>query len=351
MGGIADVLTAAQSHERSALMQRGLMFEIVNSDLFGESSRQMADILRASVLRLPTTVIDGLRVDIEPLEHPWNTAYAPRVSSAAIDHVRDIVTYALYDDGGRAIITGDGLANLSDNFLAGFHLAIACALGQPVGQNGAKETLVEVRAFHAPGTPGVRGYQDNDRMLLHSDAADFSGLMCLSQGDSGGTSLFASALDIHDILAEEAPELIGYYYNNWWWNVGALGFPGVERPISMPIFSVRRGRLSCRYSSSLLRGGAIAAGESLTDAQVRALDLFEEVALRDGVVTRYRLSRGESVWMNNQTLLHGRDAFRDDDGTDRTRRLLRAWSRSASARQRWPRVAAFDDQLFQGLRA
>ena len=308
------------------------------------------EILRGSVLQLPTTVIDRLRFDIEPLEYPWETAHAPRHSSAAIDQVRNLVADALDADGGLAIVTGHGLADLSDNVLAGFHLAIAEALGEPVGQNGANETLAEVRASHTEGAPGARGYENNDSMLPHSDAADFAGIMCLAQAETGGTSLFASALDIHDILAEEAPELLHHYYRDWVWNVGALGFPGVERPFRLPIFSVSRGRLSCRYSPSLLRGGAIASNETLTDAQVRALDLFEEVALRDDVVARYRLTRGESVWMNNQTLLHGRDAFCDGDGADRARRLLRAWSRSTSARQRWPRVARFDDHLFRGLR-
>lgn len=302
--------------------------------------------LRGEVLRLPTTVIDDLRLDIEPLGHSWMTAHRPRESSPVIDHICDLVAGSL-DADGLAILTGDGLSGFSDNVLAGFHLAIAEGLGNPVGQSGSNETLVEVYASRAPAEL-VRGYQDNDSMLLHSDAADFSGLMCLSQADSGGTSLFASTLDIHDILAEETPDLLPHYYRDWFWNVGALRFPDVERPIRLPIFSVWRGRLSCRYCSSLLRTGTVAAGETLTDVQIRALDRFEEVALRDDVVVRHRLIRGESVWMNNQTLLHGRDAFRDS--TDCTRRLLRAWSRSSSAHQRWLRIARFDDYLFHGLK-
>lgn len=321
------------------------------ADVAGRRCDGWPDSLRGSALRLSATVINELRREINPLEYPCRTRHAPRISSATVDHVRDLVTAVRDDDGGLAIVTGDELASLSDNDLAGFHLVIAAALGEPVGQNAANEILVEVHASQVAGTPGVRGYQDNDGMLLHSDAADFSGLMCLSQADAGGTSLFANALDIHDILAEEAPELLPHYYRAWSWNVGALGFPYVDRPIRLPIFSVYRGRLSCRYSSSLLRGGAAAAGETLADAQVRALDLFEEVALRDGVVARHRLTRGESVWMNNQRLLHGRDAFSDGAASDRERRLLRAWSRSASAGKRWPRVTRFDDYVFHGLGA
>lgn len=304
--------------------------------------------LQGEVLRFPMTVINNLRLDIETLRYSRGTAHLPHGTSAVMDHVRNLVASALEADG-LAILVGDGLSSFSDNALAGFHLAIAEGLGNLVGQNSSNETLVQVSAPLASGKIGVRGYQDNDGMLLHSDAADFSGLMCISQAGNGGTSLFASALDIHDILAQEAPDLLPFYYCDWFWNVGALGFPGVDYPIKLPIFSVWRGRLSCRYSSSLLRDGAAAAGETLTDVQVRALDLFEKVALQDGVVVKYRLTRGESVWMNNQIFLHGRDAFQDD--TSCMRRLIRAWSRSSSAHQRWPRIARFDDYLFHGLRS
>lgn len=305
------------------------------------------NILCGSLVKIPTNIINNLRLNIEPLKQPWSTAHAPRVFPDIIEEVRELVGSMLNTDGGLAILTGDGLAGLSDGVLACFHLAMAGTLGELTAQNAANETLVEVYASHTTGTPGARGYQDNDRMLLHSDAADFSGLMCLAQADGGGLSLFSSALDVHDILADEAPELLAHYYHDWSWNVGALGFPGVNRPIRLPVFSVCRGRLSCRYSSSLLRGGAVAAGEVLTAAQVRALDLFDEVAMRKGVVMRYRLSRGESVWMNNQTLLHGRDAFHNSEKC--ARRLLRAWTRSTAAHQRWSRVAKFDDKLFHGL--
>lgn len=306
--------------------------------------------LRDSLLRLPRTLIHYLRAEIAPLEPPWGRVTSPSVTSAAIEHVRDLVTAALRSGGGLAILVGEGLDQFSDGELAGFHLAVTRSIGEPVGQNAAHETLVEVQASVRGGATGSRGYLDRDRMLLHSDAADFAGLMCLSQADVGGASLFASAIDIHDVLADEAPELLHLYYREWHWAVGALGLPEVERTIRLPIFSSHRGTLSCRYSPSLLRDGATASGEELTVEQHRALNAFEEVALRRGVTARYRLRRGESAWMNNQTLLHGREAFQDGVRADLPRRLLRAWSRIEDARTLWPRVARFDDYLFRGMR-
>jgi hypothetical protein len=307
------------------------------------------EIFQKSVLRLPRALVEKANDELEPLAPPWVHEHVPRLRSVAVSQISDFVARSLAAEGGLCIVSGDGLAALSDDTLACLHLSVAGALGKPVGQNRAGEKLVVVHASQGPGAPGLRGYQSNDNMRPHSDAGDFVGLMCLSQAGAGGTSLFASALEIHDHLSLEAPELLPEYYRDWYWNVGALGFPGVNKPYKSPIFSVCRGRLSCRFGSSLLRDGATAAGETLTDAQVAALDLFEEVALRDGVVARYKLTRGEFVWMNNQRLLHGRDAFSESERTDGKRRLLRAWSRSVTAHKLWPRFAEFDDHLFHAL--
>lgn len=305
--------------------------------------------LEGSFLRLPTTLTDHFHRHFSPRSRPRGVVSASGEYSAAINNLGDLIATRVHAGGGLAIVTGDGLANMSDDALAGLHISLARSLGELVGQTGCNETLVEVmsRTTAAPR----RGYQDNDGMLLHSDASDFSGLLCLSQGVTGGASLFASAGSIHDVLAREVPDLLGLYYRDWSWNVGALGFRDVPPHLPLPIFSLHRGRLSCRYSPSLLRGGALAVGKALTEEQSRALDRFEAVALREGLVARYRLARGESAWMNNQTLLHGRDAFRDGETANQTRRLLRVWSRSGQAHRLWPRVANFDDQLFRGLRA
>jgi alpha-ketoglutarate-dependent taurine dioxygenase len=75
----------------------------------------------------------------------------------------------------------------------------------------------------------------------------------------------------------------------------------------------------------LLRQGAARAGSQLTAEQIAALDRFEEVARRPELQLTYRLNRGESMWLNNYTVLHAREAFADQADGDQVRHLLRTW--------------------------
>jgi Taurine catabolism dioxygenase TauD, TfdA family len=226
---------------------------------------------------------------------------------------------------GLAILVGAGLENLSDDQLTAMLYGLSLILGRPVKQNHAGEYVVWVRDERPADPESVRGYLTKDRMLLHTDAADLAGLVCLGQAAFGGASLFASAAAVHDVLAEEAPEVLHEYYRLWDWYVGMQRMPGAPLVLSSPIFSFYAGELSCRYGSYILRKGASSAGGELTAGQLKALDLFEEVTQRPELVLRHTLRRGELVWMNNYRVLHGREDFKDEPGAGRARLLRRVW--------------------------
>lgn len=303
--------------------------------------------LHGSFIEVSADIVAAIHAFIDQDEQHTNSKFG--IPMALISTVCKRIRALLHGPGGLAILTGAGLSGLTDTGLSRLHLAIADSLGEVVPQDANRQTLVEVSARGHRGSAQARGYQDRAKMLMHTDAGDFSGLVCLSPAVDGGSNLFTNALDIHDHLAQEAPEILALLFGEWHWNVGVLGFPGVNAAFRLPIFSVHGGRLSCRYSSSLLWQGAAAVDEELTDAQQQALDLFENVALREDIVLRHRLSRGEFAWMNNQTVLHGREQFYDHEETHQRRRLLRTWSRSVTSQRSWPRIAAFDDYLFHRL--
>jgi hypothetical protein len=193
-----------------------------------------------------------------------------------------------------------------------------------MSQNPAGDRVVSVRD-EQPSDPGARGYRTNKRLLMHTDAADVAGLLCLSPGSAGGSNTFASAETIHDVLIDESPELVPEYYRRWEWDLRGLQRSGERPTLSAPVYSYYGGRLRCRYASPLLRNGAARAGTELSPAQVQALDRFEEVAHRPALHVRHTLRRGESMWMDNYLVLHGREPFDDDAGRGRVRHLLRTW--------------------------
>ncbi|MEH0972293.1 TauD/TfdA family dioxygenase [Micromonospora sp. CPCC 205546] len=225
---------------------------------------------------------------------------------------------------GMAVVTGAGLADLTDGQLRYLLYGLSLVLGRPMAQNPAGERVVSVLDEH-PGDAQARGYRTNKALLMHTDAADIAGLLCLQQGSSGGSNAFASAESVHDVLVNEVPELVHEYYRLWEWDVRGQQRPGTGPTLSSPVFSYYAGRLRCRYASVLLRQGAARAGGRLTAEQVAALDRFEEVARRPELQLTYRLSRGESMWLNNYTILHAREAFADEAVSGQVRHLLRTW--------------------------
>jgi hypothetical protein len=263
-----------------------------------------------------------------------------------LDDIAAVILEKTQSHPGLAILVGEGLDELTDGQLTAMLYGLSLILGRPIAQNLAGERLVPIRDERPADTQNARGYITKDRMLLHTDASDLAGFVCLSQAASGGANLFASAAAVHDVLTNEAPELLHEYYRLWNWNVGGLQIPGSPLTVSSPIFSFYAGELSCRYGSSMLRKGASGAGGHLTAEQVRALDLFEEVVQRPEVVLRHALRRGESVWMNNYRVLHGRDAFEDGLSVNQVRLLLRVWVWLDSRPVLAPAFASFDYQIF-----
>jgi hypothetical protein len=287
--------------------------------------------LEASGAHLVTLESDQVEYLAKKLPDQFGT---PRSEDDALRY-RDEAVLLLGDLAGRildrtlhgpglAIVTGDGLEQLSDARLGAMLYGLSLVLGRPMAQNPAGDRIVSVRDEH-PDDPNTRGYRTNKPLLMHTDAADVAGLLCLSQGRAGGSNMFTSAETLHDTLSDEAPDLLAAYYRPWRWSLGGLQREGIEPTLSQPIYSYYAGRLRCRYASALLRQGAERAGRSLTAEEVAALDRFEEAAHRPGLQLRYTLRRGESMWLDNYLVLHGREGFTDAAGPGPVRHLLRTW--------------------------
>jgi hypothetical protein len=245
-------------------------------------------------------------------------------ATAQLDALAARIAGQVTDGCGLAIVTGADLADLTDGQLRYLLYGLSLVLGHPMAQNAGGERIVSVLDDRAADAQ-ARGYRTNKALLMHTDAADIAGLLCLQQGSSGGGNAFVSAETVHDVLVDEAPELVHQYYRLWEWEVRGQQRPGAPQTLSSPIFSYYAGRLRCRYASVLLRQGASRAGGQLTAEQIGALNRFEEIARRPELQLTYRLERGESVWLNNYTVLHARDAFVDEDGSGQIRHLLRTW--------------------------
>lgn len=296
-----------------------------------DTRRWTGESLRADGSYLVAVTLD----EVEQLAKELPAQFEAPRDEAGVDRIRPDATAVLgplaaridrrVSDGcGLAIVTGEGLAELTDGQLHYLVYGLSLVLGRPMAQNPAGERVVSV-LDECPADAQARGYRTNKALLMHTDAADIAGLLCLQQGASGGGNAFASAETVHDVLVDEVPELVHEYYRLWEWDVRGQQRPGARPTLSSPVFSYYAGRLRCRYASVLLRQGAARTGGALSDEQVAALDRFEETARRPELQLTYRLARGESMWLNNYTILHAREAFADEASSGQVRHLLRTW--------------------------
>lgn len=204
---------------------------------------------------------------------------------------------------------------------------IGTHIGLPARQNIEGDLMGHVRdAGKAYGEAGVRGYQSNAHLPFHSDLSDVVGLCCLRQAKSGGASSVVSAVTIHNEMSRRAPELLEPLYN---------GFHFVKRHAELqenpytderiPVFARSGDKLYCRYLRVRIDKAADRGGFSLSDDEIAALDLFDEIAHDPRMHYDMYLQPGDMQFCNNYVVLHSRTGFEDWPQSDRKRHMLRLW--------------------------
>jgi hypothetical protein len=231
--------------------------------------------------------------------------------------------------GGRGFVLLKGLPfdgwSVDEARLATW--AIANAIGIPVSQTARGARLVDVMdTSRKEATP--RQFSTSQELRLHTDpASDLIGLACVRPAASGGDSVLASSVSVHDAMLRQRPDLVAALYEGFHWHRFGEGRP-VDGPFSearVPVFSRREGRLSCRYVRTPIVAGQKDAGQPLTPLQVEALDLFDKFASSPELRVSFRMEPGDIVLVNNLTVMHARTQFVDHEPPAEPRRLFRLW--------------------------
>ncbi len=235
-----------------------------------------------------------------------------------------------YDDvragRGFVLLRGlpvDGLA--AEEFIAAAW-GVGTYFGEPLSQNAQGELIGHViDASKEDTTP--RMYRSNLELRLHNDITAMLSLACWHKSQSGGATILASAVTIHDEIKRRAPHLLEPLYRGFFYH--RLGEEGADEapvtPYRMPVFTVRDGQLSCRYQRAGIAAGHQAAGVPLTENELAALDMFDTVAKEPENRLSFYLERGDMIVINNYTMLHARTKFEEFPEPERRRHLVRLW--------------------------
>jgi hypothetical protein len=198
--------------------------------------------------------------------------------------------------------------------------------GRMLSQNASGELITEVVDATA-NDPTPRMYRSNVELRLHTDITDMLSLACWYKAATGGRSTIGSGIAIHDEIARRDPRALELLYGGYYYHLlgeEADGAPPVT-PYRVPVFACVDGQVSVHYQRTGIAAGHRANGVPLSDADIRALDLFDEVARMPEFRLEFDLERGDMLVINNYTVMHARGGFTNFPEPERIRRFIRLW--------------------------
>jgi hypothetical protein len=175
--------------------------------------------------------------------------------------------------------------------------------------------------------PNERAYRNSLALPFHTDSADIVTMLSLQKAQSGGLSIFSSALAVHNEILRARPDLLeplfrGYKYHQF--GEHAKGGAAVTEGL-VPVLSTQDGQVSARIVPEYIDMAEAELGQPLSKLDRAALNFFLETAEREDMRLELMLDAGDLLLFNNRTLLHSRTAFYDHDDPARKRHLIRLW--------------------------
>ncbi len=207
-------------------------------------------------------------------------------------------------------------------------------LGVPFEQNIQGTLLYDVRDTGQDVSYGARFSVTNAESTFHTDNSfgpsilDYVGLLCIRTAKQGGRSQVVSGVTVHRELRDHYPEELAILYQPVHFDRRG-GFREGEAPtVAKPVITWDGREPVFRYLRYWIEAGHQKAGEPLTAAQVRALDVLDRVAGRPEMRVEFDLRPGQMFFINNRWILHNRTAFEDFSEPAQRRHLVRLWLRN-----------------------
>ncbi len=247
------------------------------------------------------------------------------------DVLRD-VRRELIDGRGMVMLRGFPIDRLDRLGQAVAYMGMGDYLGRATSQNAAGHLIGHVKDTGANyADANVRSYQTRAGLVLHSDSCTYVGLLCLHTAKSGGESMVASSVTVHNRMLERWPGLVEELTKDFYRSrVGEIN-PGEEPFYKLPIFTFYEGYFSAIGAGAFIdKAQALPGVPPLTAVQKEAIRLYRETALEFSVDIPFL--PGDVQFLNNCVTLHARRSYDDWPEPERKRHLLRLWLSDPEAR-------------------
>ncbi len=229
---------------------------------------------------------------------------------------------------GLLMLRGFPVERIDADDLRLMFLGLGSHIGRPTSQSAMGDLVGDVTNI-GDDDRNERAYRSRRELKLHTDRCDHIGMLCLRPAISGGVSGYASALAIHNEMLATRPDLLPYLYRGYFhhrFGEQPPGEPVITRE-RIPLISVTDGVPSVILIRGYIDLAADEGHVTLSDAEVEALDVFEDIGNRPEFRFDMVMQRGEATFTNNCAVLHTRTAFEDSDDPALKRRLFRLWLR------------------------
>ncbi|MDE2463857.1 MAG: TauD/TfdA family dioxygenase [Alphaproteobacteria bacterium] len=268
-------------------------------------------------------------LDLEQVDFPLPT----------LAHRLTTIERELIDGRGFVRIRGLPVERYSDDDLTLLYWGIGLHLGEPWPQNKHGHLMGDVTdQGKSLSDPTFRGNELGQVALdYHTDGADLIGLMCLRAARSGGLSLVANAVAIHNDLLATRPDLVAALYEALPYDFRGEQPEGSKPFYSFPVFTAFKERLFVRFIPHYIRASQRhAEAPRLSSEALEALEVVSEMARRQEYNVYMELAPGDMQFINNYHVLHGRTAYVDDAASGHKRHLKRLWLSAHHLTQRPP---------------
>jgi len=242
------------------------------------------------------------------------------------------ITGELIEGTGVALIRGVPVDRYSKERASSIYWGVGLHLGNPWPQNAKGHLLGDVTDQGVRlDDPTTRGNEIGGIAFpFHSDGSDLVGLFCLDAGASGGTSLVANVVSIHNELVRTEPELAAELYASFPYDFRGEHAPGARGWYTMPIFTRQGDRLFVRYIRPYIEScRRHEDAPRPSEAARAAMDRLDALCADPRFHVAMTMQPGDMQFVNNYHVLHARTAYEDDREAGRVRHLKRLWLETA----------------------
>lgn len=242
---------------------------------------------------------------------------------------------------GFVLIRGLPVSDLTIEESAVAYFLIGSYFGWPIPQNAKGHVLGHVRDIGLdPSNPTHRIYGTTARHLYHTDSCDIVGLLCLQKAKEGGLSKIASSVTAYNEMASLRPDLVQTLSQPFYTDRKGEIPEGKGPSYQMPIFHFYGGVLTTTYNRDFITAAQrLDDVPRLTDRQVEAMDMLDELANSDHIRLDMDFRPGDMQFIHNHQVLHSRTPYEDHPEPERKRHLLRLWLTPPNARPLPPVIA------------